>query len=196
MSANTKSAKTRSWLSRTPGRLLILLVVAALVVLVLELTNTTHIFHKSPVVRAPSKPISQLPHQAPANNGVKTPVQNTEVNSGSETDKNGQAVSSVPTDPSQWSTSASGKITLKLPANNGSFKSGSTITGSAAASPVQYRLVDDQAGVISQGSINVVNGNFTATITFTPYAKTGRLDVFNTDSSGRELNEVQVTVNF
>ncbi len=175
----------------------LVIVVAAGVVAALELTNTTHFFHKSPVVRAPSKPISQLPGQSASNNGNKSPsTQNAQVNGGSESDKNGQAASGVPTDPSLWSTSASGKTVLKLPGNNDSFKSGSTITGTSAVSPVQYRLVDDQAGVISQGTINVVNGNFTASVTFTPYAKTGRLDVFNTDSSGRELNEVQVTVNF
>jgi hypothetical protein len=61
---------------------------------------------------------------------------------------------------------------------------------------VNYRLIDDQVGVISQGTIKVVAGNFSAAVNFKPYAKTGRLDVFTTDDNGKESNEVQVQVAF
>jgi hypothetical protein len=61
---------------------------------------------------------------------------------------------------------------------------------------VQYTLIDNNVGVISQGTIPVVNGNFSATIDFSPTATAGRLDVFTTDANGKEINEVQLQVNF
>lgn len=76
------------------------------------------------------------------------------------------------------------------------MKPGGDVYGVATVDKVQYRLIDNTAGVISQGFINVVNGNFSAAITFKPYASTGRLDVYSLDANGREVNEVQVPVNF
>jgi hypothetical protein len=174
----------------------ILIAIAALVVIIigLEVTNTTHFFHKSAKVSSPSKPITGLPAKKPRDKDPST--QTSTANQGTTTDKNGQTTGDVSNDPSKWATSTSGRITLKAPTNNGTLRSGGIITGSASGGPVQYRLIDNQAGVISQGSISVVNGNFTASINFKPYASNGRLDVFNIDSTGRELNEVQVSVNF
>jgi hypothetical protein len=174
------------------------LALAALIVIVvalgiLEITGTTHIFHK-PQVRAPSKPITTLPSKtAPAKN-PSTPTSG--VNQGTADDKNGQVPGGVSNNPSQWATSQSGLVTVKAPLANATFKPGDTITGSASSNPVQYRLIDDRVGVISQGTLNVVNGNFTASVNFKPYAGSGRLDVFNVVPNGREINEVQVPVNF
>ncbi|MGC1177246.1 MAG: hypothetical protein WA843_04200, partial [Candidatus Saccharimonadales bacterium] len=139
-------------------------------------------------------PISQLPAKTlPAKNPSTS---TTGANQGTTTDKNGQASSAASSDPSQWVTSESGKITLKAPLTKGTLRTGGTITGTTGQGPVQYRLIDNQAGVISQGSINVVEGNFTASIDFKAYASSGRLDVFNLDPNGKEINEVQVPVNF
>ncbi len=180
--------------------LAIVIIGGALMILVLELTNTTHLFHKTAVVRAPSTPITKLPVKATSNNsnnGVKVPTSTSTLNQGSPTDKNGQVPSSgVPTDPSKWSSSASGVITVKLPTSNSTLQSGDTLTGTASVNLVQYRLIDSQVGVISQGPINVVNGNFTAAINFKSNGSSGRLDVFTADSSGRESNEVQIPINF
>jgi hypothetical protein len=174
----------------------VIVIIAA--VAILEVTNTTHFFHKAAVVSAPSKPLTKLPAQASANNGTKNPASPTAANQGTATDKNGQVPSSgVSDDPSQWSTSDSRLITVKSPLRNSTFKSGDTVTGATSvADQVQYRLVDNQAGVIGQGSINVVNGNFTASLNFTASGSSGSLDIFSTDQSGKESNEVQIPINF
>lgn len=156
-----------------------------------------HYHHKAPA----SSPAaytsgSKVTAAPPDNNAQRTPVsQNTATNQGGAVDKNGQS-SSTPTDSSQWSTSTSGLLTLKTPVKNANFKSGDSIYGAASSGPVQFRLIDNQVGVIAQGSINVVNGNFSAVASFKAYGSGGRLDVFNTDSNGKEINEVQVPVSF
>jgi hypothetical protein len=173
----------------------IAVLVVIVAVAILELTNTTHLFHNTAVVRAPAKPITTLSTPKSTNNGVKTPSSST-LTQGNPTDENGQVPSNVTANSSDWSTSTSGVITVKLPTANQTIQSGTTITGTASVSQVQYRLTDNQVGVISQGPINVVGGNFTATISFKAYGNSGRLDVFTTDSTGKEFNEVQIPVNF
>lgn len=174
---------------------LIFLLVLVVVIAALELTDTTHFFHTSAPVSAPTKPITELPPQPSKSKNPST--QNVPTNEGSMVDKNGQVpASATSSDPSKWAASSSGRITLKQPTSNSKLSSGGTVSGSAAEGPVYYRIIDDQAGVISQGAINVVDGNFAAAINFTAFAGTGRLDVFNADANGRETNEVQVKVNF
>lgn len=145
----------------------------------------------------PANTIHQLPAQPMPNNGNKTPsVSTNNDNNGSAVDTHGQ---SVPTTASnKWTVSQSGLITVKQPTGGSSLKSGEAIIGSAGGGigQVEYRLLDNQIGVISQGYISVVNGSFSATINFQSHSSSGRLDVFNTDSGGREINEVQVPVSF
>jgi hypothetical protein len=174
----------------------IILAVVVIIIAVLELTNTTHFFHKSAVVRAPSAPIAKLPVQKAANNGNKVSSSTPTLDKGTATDKNGQAASGVPTDPGKWSVSDSGVITVKLPGSNSTIQPGATLTGAASVGQVQYRLTDDRVGVISEGPVSVVNGNFTASINFTTHSSSGRLDVFSTEANGREINEVQIPVRF
>lgn len=172
------------------------IVVIVVVLFILEITNVTHLFHKAAVVRAPSTPITKLPTKKPTNSGTKIQATNPTLSQGGPTSENGQVPTNVPTNPSQWSVSASGVITVKLPSGNSTIQSGATLSGTASVSQVQYRLTDDQVGVISEGPINVVGGNFTATINFTSHGNSGRLDVFSTDTTGKEYNEVQIPVNF
>lgn len=159
-----------------------------------------YLYHRwtAPQVSAiPTNTIHRLPAQPMPNNGNKTPsVSTNNNNNGSAVDTHGQ---SVPTTASnKWTVSQSGLITVKQPTSGSSLKSGEAIIGSAGGGigQVEYRLLDNQIGVISQGYISVVNGNFSATISFQPHSSSGRLDVFNTDPGGREINEVQVPVNF
>ncbi len=185
-----------------------LIILAVIVLAVLQLTNTTHFFHKTAVVRAPAAPISHLTGSNKQSTGStatgsstatnKTPSTTPALSSESDKDENGQAVSGVPSNPSEWSTSSSGEVTVKLPTANETMQSGATVTGVASSgiTQVQYRLTDNVVGVISEGTINVVNGTFTAEVNFQTSGTTGRLDVFTTDSTGKELNEVQIPVNF
>jgi hypothetical protein len=181
-------------------RLYIALAVLALIVVVvlLEATNTTHVFHKAATVSAPPKVTKKKVAQSTINNGTKSVSGGSTVAQGTATDKNGAVPSSgVSTDASQWSTSSSRLITVKSPLRNSTFKSGDTVTGSTSvASQVQYRLIDSQTGVISQGAINVVDGNFTASLSFTPHSGSGSLDIFSVNSDDTENNEVQIPLNF
>lgn len=112
------------------------------------------------------------------------------------TDNQGANPSSATTNSSQWTVSSSGLVTVKQPAGNSLLKSGDSLFGSAKVGQVQYRLIDNQVGVLAQGPLNVVGGNFSATLHFRAVATTGRLDVFSFDSQGAEVNEVQIPVKF
>lgn len=172
---------------------LLALLAVTIIVAVLELTNITHFFHKTGVVSSPSSPIVSLPQQ-PATS--KSPSTGPTISQGTTNDKNGQVSSSgISSNSSNWATSASGAIILKLPVRNTVFRSGDIITGTSNVDPIQYRLVDNQVGVIAQGRLNVVNGDFSATVNFTPHSTSGQLDVFNTNSNGVEYNEIQIPVN-
>lgn len=190
LSKKSKTARSK-WIY-----LLVTIVVVAITMFILEITNTTHIFHKTPSVSAPSKPITHLPQQQ-SSTVPKKPVASTPITQGTANDENGKVLTSgVSTNPDDWTTSSSGNIVVKLPTQNSTFKSGSAITGISSVGNVQYRLIDSSVGQIAQGQLNVVNGNFTATINFTAYSNGGQLDVYTTAPNGSETNEVQIPVNF
>jgi len=144
----------------------------------------------------PTPTINKLPTQPAANNGEKDVTAKPTKNDGTATDNQGQVTSPISTNSSQWLRSASGVITVKQPISGSIIKSGVELVGTAQASKVQYRLVDNQVGVISQGFINVVSGNFSANLSFQSRSSTGRLDVFTANDNGVESNEVQIPVNF
>ena len=115
-------------------------------------------------------------------------------NVGGATDTHGSSQSSPPS--SQWTSSASGVITVKSPAPNATLKSGDTISGSSSASEINYRLSDDKVGVIAQGTLTVDSGNFSGILHFQTHGTSGRLDIFTTNAMGVEYNEVQINVGF
>lgn len=107
------------------------------------------------------------------------------------TSSNAQSSSAPP------ATSPSGNITLQQPTSGATLKSGDTISGTAKVDIVQFRLIDNSVGVIAQGQLRVAGGNFAGSLQFQNKAAGGRLDVFSLDpSSGAEINEVQIPVNF
>lgn len=127
----------------------------------------------------------------------KAPTVSTSANQGTAKDANGQSNTPIATTPAQWATSESQIITLKLPVAQMTFKPGDSLAGSAVGlREVQYRLIDNKVGVIAQGYLSVVDGNFAGTMQFKAHDTTGRLDVFSTNDSGAEINEVQVPINF
>lgn len=150
---------------------------------------------KPRVSPTPKAAVNDVKSQPAANNGEKDVNANgSKVNQGTSNDSKGTAKAS--TTSSQWTISESGVITVKEPTNNGTIVSGANLIGTATVDRIQYRLIDDNAGVVSQGFIGVTDGKFSASISFPSYAKTGRLDVFNTNDQGAEINEVQIKVNF
>lgn len=118
-------------------------------------------------------------------------------NQGGAVDTKGKPTEPVPDDESTWTKSASGEITLKQPTNGTSLASGAQIAGSSNLAAVQYRLVDDQVGVIAQGTLNTTDGNFSGNLQFTARGTSGKLVVFNYDRvTGAEQNSISIPLTF
>ena len=109
-------------------------------------------------------------------------------------DTNGQGVSNTPKN--QWVTSVSGNITLQQPVAGSTVYSGLKVIGTAKVKSVDYRLSDNSIGVLTTGTLNVVNGKFSGILYFTPKSNAGQLDIFNTNSRGIEINEIDIGVEF
>jgi hypothetical protein len=177
-------------------------ILAAIIVILLglELTNTTHLLHKqkpasltvvtagTPVKAPASKKVSPPPKGS--SNDSSSPARN----QGTATDTQGSA--SASTNSNQWISSASGAITVKQPVANSKIQDGVVLSGSAKVDEISYRLTDNSVGLIAQGTLSVVNGNFSGILHFKSQGTGGRLDVFSTDSKGVEYNEIQVNVSF
>lgn len=172
-----------------------LIAIAALLAIAVAAAFWAHRHTTPKVSPAPTPTIHQLPSQKSTPGAAGQMAAPSGKDEGTSVDKQG-APTSISTPSSQWTQSQSGVITVKTPVANATLQNGDTVAGSATIDKVQYRLIDADAGVISQGFINVVNGNFTASISFKHYASSGRLDVFSTDGSGKEINEVQIPVKF
>ena len=153
--------------------------------LVLYLRNHNNVT-KQP---APTSTIKQLPQQT-NNSGSKSLTTSNLSNQGNSIDHYGNSPSPITTQQNQWVQSQSGYLTVKTPTLNSTISSGFILNGTdSTATNVNYRLIDNSTGVIAQGVISVVNGNFSATINFKSSGSSGRLDVFNTDSNGKEIND-------
>lgn len=170
-------------------------VILAGTIAALELTNTIDIFKSD----TPSEKVSTAKTTSTAETAqpdftdgdereIKEPTTKSEA---VVTDTKGTAAA---TPESQWSKSANGNITVYSPAKNTPIKNGSTISGAATASTVSFRLIDNVSGVVSQGQLQVVNGKFSGTLSFSSTATQGRLDIFNTKADGSEINVVEIPV--
>lgn len=173
------------------------LLVVVLIILILGIGSFVTYKYRQPKVIKQGAHLSTIHHltQSQTSNSDEKQLNGSgSVNQGTSKDQNGN-IPSTP-NPTTWQQSASGLITLKQPSANSTLQSGFELSGSASVSKVQYRLIDNEVGVISQGFISIVNGSFGATISFQPHASSGRLDVFSTNDSGAETNEVQIPVKF
>ncbi len=176
--------------------------IIAAVLLVLIVASGAYWWHfvRTPAIKEITKAGNFSTNNTPANSvnnpaPKKTPTSsNAQHSIGGPTDSNGQATAN--TNSSQWITSSSGNITVEQPLANASIHSGTTLSGTAKVNAVNYRLIDASVGVISEGTLNVVNGKFSGNLNFTPHSSGGRLDVFSTAPNGAELNEIEIAVNF
>jgi cytoskeletal protein RodZ len=195
--------RTKNKLTKRLLVLVAVLVVAGLVFLLLELTHTIHVFNKKPQTKAiviVGKPVAPVATATPSttNSATSQPTEKNPDTSASQpggaTDTNGSSVPSTPSN--QWATSATGYITVKSPLANATISDGATIAGSAEVNQVDYTLIDNTVGVISQGQLNVANGNFSGVLHFQSKGTGGRLDVYSTNAQGVEYNEVEINVSF
>jgi hypothetical protein len=115
---------------------------------------------------------------------------------GGATDNNGQQPSN-PSGSDATISSDSGVITVKGIAANSLLTNGASLYGtSTAQGTVNFRVIDEDVGVLAQGTLQIVNGSFSGKLAFTPRANTGRLDVYTTSSLGDEENNIEIPVRF
>lgn len=167
-----------------------ILVTAIVVVVVVVAGYFWHRHTEKPVAHTTSKQQSaQSNFKSGGNHENST---NSGVTQGSATDNKGdksiaQSGAGV--------SSASGIVTVVSPAQNGTLASGDTVRGTATGVPqVQYRVIDNDVGVVAQGTLSVVNGTFSGTLQFRAHATMGRLDVYTLNNQGQETNEVQMPI--
>lgn len=193
--------RKRKDLNRLRILILLLLVAIGLVLAILQLTNVIHVFNnpaakinviKTAGTTTPS-PKSDVSSSIPPS-GTSSSNGSNNLSQGAFKDTTGTAATT--TSPSQWIVSQSGNITVKQPIVNSTLQSGAVISGSANVSQVNFRLIDNQVGVIDQGMLNVSSGNFSGILYFQSHAASGRLDIFSTEPNGAEINEIQISVNF
>ncbi len=99
--------------------------------------------------------------------------------------------------PSAWKSSSNNVITLQSPIDGSTIKSGLSLIGLASVSQVQFLLIDNSVGQIAQGSLNVVNGKFDGTISFTPHSNSGILQLYYSNpNNGAEEDIININVNF
>lgn len=187
----SKSKDTRS----NAIRIIIGLVVILVIGFILQFTNVVNFLNTAkPKVSITPAPIHKL--STPSNPTVKLPSKSNGISQGTSSNISNPSTVPATTPSSSWITSTSGLLTVKQPTSNATVQSGFSLVGTSNESNVQYTLIDNSAGMISQGKINVVNGDFAAKISFKSYGPTGRLDVYNTDPNGKEINLVEIPLSF
>lgn len=179
------------------------LIVVAIVLAAAIYTACARIFHIWPLrhTAAPASDYhttSTAPSAQDNFKGDKKPVpQTTPEPSATGTDQNG-AVTNQPPDQSTWSKSPDGhSIIVYAPAKNSTFTSGGSVFGAASSATVSYRLSDAVSGLLTSGTVNVVDGKFSIKLSFSSSASTGNIEVFTQqDSYGPESNNVLIPVRF
>ncbi|NCU40623.1 hypothetical protein EOL73_02600 [Candidatus Saccharibacteria bacterium] len=98
---------------------------------------------------------------------------------------------------SQWSTSQDSNLIVYSPANGSVLNNGDVLIGETSETEkVSFRLIDNISGVIARGEISVVDGKFSGTFIFSTTATIGRLDVFVTETDGKEISNIEIPVKF
>jgi hypothetical protein len=95
-------------------------------------------------------------------------------------------------------SSKSGLVTLVEPDKDSQIKNGQVVGGTVVGdiAKVEYRLIDNEVGVLAQGTLNVVNKSFSGKLQFTSRSSAGRLDIYTYDASGSEVNNIELPVTF
>lgn len=184
-------------LRRKSVMLIILALLSITMFAFLELTGRTTVLldrGSKRVVDNTSKTTSDAPSaQSDYSSGGKREVQEREPKSTTEVkDTRGTTESTYSSKPL---TSADGAITVLTPGLNSTFRSGSSLAGKSSLEKVSYRLMDNVSGVTATGSLDVVNGSFSGTFSFSSSATAGRLDVFQVGPGGIEKSIIEIPVN-
>lgn len=92
--------------------------------------------------------------------------------------------------------SSTGEITLYTPKQNSTVGQQVTVAGTSSLDTVMYRVSDDVSGLISSGSLRVVDGKFSGTLRIETNGKNGQLDFYGIKSDGNEYSNIAVTLKF
>lgn len=181
------------------GRILLIgglvILIAGIVLFALEKAHVTN-FYGKPVEGAESAKTTSTATTAQSDftGGDVRNDSSSSKNEGVATDNNGQ-ITSVPSK-DNWSTSASGNITLYEPSSNSLFTDGSVVSGASTLPVVSYRLIDDVSGMIANGTLKVVGGHFSGMIQFSSNGSQGRLDIFSATDDGVESDSIELPIRF
>lgn len=139
--------------------------------------------------------VSPAKNSSNVSSGDKQATQSTTTKTDVTVKDNSGTINSIP-DQSKWLVSKDGVITVYSPTTDTQIKNGSLLTGKTSATSVSFRLIDNLQGMISQGKVNVVNGNFSATFKFSTTATQGRLDVYVENPDFTESSIIEVPIRF
>ena len=181
-------------------RLIIILVCSLLliggIIFILEKKHIINLYGKEPGDNDPGTTSQVETAQSNYSNGGQREAgsaDNDDTGSVGVTDTGG---SDATTDSSNPIISNSGEITVYSPGSNVLIKPGQILSGTSKLNTVSYRLIDDVSGVIATGSLSVVDGRFSAKISFSTGATTGRIDVFGAKADGVEYSNIEIPIRF
>ncbi len=93
--------------------------------------------------------------------------------------------------------SATGEITLYTPKRDSSVKNNQiVVAGASTLDSVMYRISDNVSGLLTMGSLKVVDGHFSGIITINTNGTKGQLDIFGTHADGNEFSNIPISLNF
>lgn len=113
---------------------------------------------------------------------------------GGVTDNNGDT--QAPPADTTGTTSQSGAITVWQPVGQSLIGSGETIRGKATVPVVQFRVIDDEVGVIAQGELKVVDGVWSGIMRFNAVSGKGSIQVYSLNDQSVEENNISIPVTF
>lgn len=114
---------------------------------------------------------------------------------GGVVDNNGDT-QKPPTDTTVGTTSSSGAITVWQPVGQSLIGTGETIRGKATVPVVQFRVIDDEVGVIAQGELKVVDGVWSGIMRFNSVSGSGSIQVYSLNDQSVEENNISIPVTF
>lgn len=99
--------------------------------------------------------------------------------------------------PAPSNTTSSAPISLASPTDGTLVTSGTTLSGAATVSTVQYRFKDADGLDVATGALTVAGGKYSGSVAgLNPRTATGTLEVYNYNANGAEENWVKINVRY
>lgn len=191
----TSSINTKKALLLGASTLIVLLVVVG----ILEKFHVINLYSSKPSVTQTSEPNAETTSTAASaqdnfTGGTDRQPNTASSDEGTVKDNNG-SIGTVPSS-SEWTISSDKAITVYSPAKSALVTNGFTLSGASTHQNVEFRLIDDVSGVISQGSVKVSSGKFSGTFSFSSKGTSGRLDIYYANPDGVESSSISIPVRY